>query len=274
MPRPLSLEGEVLGLVWVGEREVGCVFFVACVPNGGRHYRRPHPCVCWCMQSVNGVVILASLAITVSVGALANVPFDELPRPSWQPRDVAFAVWAVIYAAIAVGGTLQLVPTVGDRIGLQGPAFLAASLACCTAWLLAAVRRRTALSAALLLAAFALAMLALVAAPSPRNPCSVAGWAAATGPALLSGWLAVAAALGLNMAWQSRRGHELPAWTALPLALAAAAAGVYSGTPEVGAVLVWAAFFGARSAVSALLGLTGVVAGIVALIRSALYRQC
>ena len=60
--------------------------------------------------SIQGVVVLATLALTITVGAVANPTFADLPRPSWQPADGAFSIWAVIYTAIAAGGVLQLLP--------------------------------------------------------------------------------------------------------------------------------------------------------------------
>ena len=88
------------------------------------------------------------------------------------------------------------------------------------------------------------------------------------GPALLTGWLSLAAPLGVSLAVQARGGAELPGWAALPSTLAAATLGAMSGTPELGVVLVWASVFSARSTLSNILGIVGVVSVVAAVARS------
>lgn len=210
-----------------------------------------------------GVAVLASLAVTVAVGAFANPALSDLPRASWQPRDAAFSVWALIYTGIAAGGVVRL--AFAERAGVGSAVLLCVSLLSSAGWLVA-VRRTVALSAALLVLAFVTALAALALAPV-RDPCSLAERAVALGPALLTGWLALAAPLGINLAVE---GAELPAWAALPSALAAAAVGGYCATPELGAVLVWAAAFSPRSPTSVALGALGVASAVAAVARSAM----
>ena len=217
--------------------------------------------------SAKGVSILLALAVTISVGIAGNPNLSGLERPSWQPSNAAFSIWALIYAGIAAGGALQLVPAVAERTNPWLAALLCASLVSSTGWLVS-VRRALDLSAVLIVIAFLMALAALASNPPLRDPSNLADRAVALGPALLAGWLSLAAPLGVSLAVQERSGKELPGWSALPTALAAAAVGGASGTPEVGAVLVWAAIFSARSAPSNTIGIVGIVSAIAAVARS------
>lgn len=214
-----------------------------------------------------GAAILVALAVTIGVGALRNPSLSDLARPSWQPSNAAFSIWAIIYTALAVGGAFQLVPAVASRVNPWSVALLCASLVSSTAWLVT-VRRAVELSAVFIVIAFLTAAVSLGVNPPLKDPCNVADRFVAVGPALLTGWLSLAAPLGVNLAVQARGGAELPGWAALPSTLAAATLGATSGTPEIGAVLVWAAVFSARSTLSNVLGILGVISAIAAVARS------
>lgn len=216
------------------------------------------------MGTAAGVAILTGLIVTVAVGAFANPSLGDLTRPSWQPRDAAFSVWGAIYLAIALGGLLQLLaPSEARPSSRWAAGALTASLVFSAGWLLA-VRHSAPLSALLIVCAFVAAVASLALQPARREPCNVVDRLVASGPALLSGWLSLAAPLGVNLAVQQTGGAELPKWAALPSAVAAASVGVATGAPEVGAIFVWAGAFSPPSGLATELTLLGVATAAAA----------
>lgn len=218
-------------------------------------------------EIAKGAAILVALAVTIGVGAFGNPDLSDLARPSWQPSNAAFSIWAIIYTGLAIGGVFQLNTAVASRSNPWSVALLCVSLLSSAAWLVT-VRRAVELSAAFIVVAFLTAAVSLGLNPPLRDPCNVADRFVAHGPALLTGWLSLAAPLGVNLAVQARGGVELPAWAALPSTLAAAGLGAISGTPEVGAVLIWASLFSARTALSNILAIVGLASALAAVTRS------
>lgn len=216
---------------------------------------------------VKGAVTLVALAITILVGIVSNPDLSDLARPSWQPSNAAFSIWGLIYTGIAVGGVAQLFPSVADRVDPWSTAMLCASLVSSAAWLLS-VRRAVEFSVVCIVTAFLTALIALVVNTPLREPCNVADRLVSLGPALLTGWLSLAAPLGVNLAVMARGGKELPGWVVLPSSLTAAVVGGTSGTPEVGAALMWAALFSTSSNLSKTLGVVGFVSALAAIARS------
>ena len=185
-------------------------------------------------MAAQGATVLAALAACL----LAGGPALELPRPAWQPRSAAFAIWGAIYTLIfQFGLTLLWHPQRWPAV-----AALAAALACCAAWLVAVGRAAWAASAACLVAALVLAAtgLALLGPFDLRTPH---GWALSAGPSLLCGWLGVAAALGISLPRLAAGVDAFPAWTVLVSGGAAAAVAAARGAPLAGLVLLWTAAF-------------------------------
>lgn len=220
-------------------------------------------------STAKGVAILVSLLVTILVSVFGSPTFSELPRPSWQPSNTAFSIWALIYTGVAVGGAFRLVHAAADRESAWSAGLLCVCLVSSAAWLLS-VKRVVELSAVFIVVSFLAALVALGVDPPLRDPCNVGDRLASLGPALLTGWLSVAAPLGVNLAVQMRGGQEVTGWAVLPSAATAAVAGGVSGTPEVGAVLIWAALFSDRSVLSGTLGIIGFVSVVMSIVRSVL----
>ena len=223
------------------------------------------------LETLKGVLIICSLIATIVAGAVARPSFESLAKPSWQPRDSAFAIWGLIYTSIALGGAVQLLPSIATETSLPSAILLSVSLLCSAAWIFT-VERFVATSAILIGAAFLTALAALVSQPPIRSTLVPMGRLVSLGPGLLTGWLSLAAPLGINLAVQSRGLKELPAWAVLPSTLTAASIGVLAGAPEVGAVLIWAAALSEKTPLTILLGVAGLVSAIAAVVASSLSR--
>ena len=217
---------------------------------------------------VRGAAVLVALAVTVVAGAFGSPRLSDLARPSWQPTNAAFSIWALIYASIAAGAGIQVHASAADRASSWSVALLCTSLFSSAAWLLT-VGRAIEVSAACIVVAFLAALFSLLSDPPPLQ-CrwNSADRVVSLGPALLTGWLSVTAPLGVNLAVQARGAEELPGWVVLPSSLTAAVVGGVCGTPEVGAVLLWAAAFSKRTPLSTTLGLVGILSSIASVVRS------
>ena len=223
---------------------------------------KKNPALCtkdaW-MSTVKGAVVLGCLAIVIITGAALKLP--TLHRASFQPKDGAFSIWAVIYAAIATSG----VAIMRQDVSWHPVAFLSASLLLCASWL-ASIRLADKVPALALLACASLCAMAstLLFRPNLHNPMD---WALATGPSLLAGWLGVAVGLGVNLAYHTETGADLSPWVLVPGGLLATVVGIVGNAPATGLPLIWAALFSQRSSVSMLVGSLGLATVVTASIR-------
>lgn len=179
--------------------------------------------------------VLAAACVSAAAGAALRP--RNLPHAVYRPRDAAFSIWFVIYAALAVtAAQLLATPT-----GVAPVALLVGSLLGTAVWA-ALVQARPALAAAVLVASAALSAASLACGqPSVRHLGSVCTY---TGPALLAGWLLVAAALGIDVARQqagkARLASHLPLYVAATLG---AALTLGSRFFVAGLPLLWAALW-------------------------------
>ena len=178
--------------------------------------------------------VLAATCISAVAGSALR-PRD-LPSVIYRPRNAAFSIWGVIYVALGVTAFQLLTqPTDAAAVALVVCSLLGTAL-----WA-ALVQSWPRLAAAVLVAAAALSAAALpVGGPSIRRAADVCAY---TGPALLAGWLVLAAALGIDVARQ-QSGKEATGSSYLPLhaaALLGAALTVGTRFFIVGLPLLWAA---------------------------------
>ena len=194
------------------------------------------------MQSARsqGALVTSAVLLTVIAGAAADFRGQALPRVPWQPASPgAFAIWGVIYAGVLLHGVMLFQhPQPWGAVGA-----LVASLGCCIGWLFAVGSQQWVVSAVCIALAFGAALLSVGLHPPPAGALSWTEVALQFGPGLLCGWLAVAAALGVNLPRLAREQSSLPAWSALPLVFAGAAVGVAARAPGVGAALLWTSAF-------------------------------
>lgn len=196
-----------------------------------------------------GIAAGLGLAILGSWG----MRFD-FPRPDFQPKNAAFGIWGVIYAALGVTIAASLLGHGSDAVA----ALVCASLVCCGVWA-RVVQSRRVLAAVFICAAAALA----IAATALARVTDVGSLAIATGPGLLAGWLSLAAVLGVVLAvGKSARTSKLTPWLLVPPVTAALVAGVGAGNAAPAAAVLWAAAFSPRTGPTlalAILGLLGAV---------------
>jgi hypothetical protein len=176
----------------------------------------------------------ASLAFSILAGA-RGVP-SLRPAP-WQPASIAFAIWAPIYAGLAL--TVYSV-----AMKPQPPRFavaLAASLLCSGGWLVSVRAAWYVTSAVCISTASLLASLAVLASDGMVEPAWRA-FAIAAGPGLYAGWLGCAAGLGVNIAVYDRATttDDLPAVALLPGAGFAALCAAFARNPATGLAILWA----------------------------------
>ena len=196
-----------------------------------------------------GVAVLGGLVLAIA--SSSAVDFRDRYRPlSIQPASAAFAIWAPIFAGVAVCGVTVLATPPAPPVGAS--ASLAASLLACAAWTLAFSARRFEAAAACLFVAFAASAAALLLDDRFRLASSL-HWARGLGPGLLCGWLALASALGVGIAWEeadeARRGG-FSAWWFVPTSAVAVAVSLAQRTPFPSAAIAWGAALSPRSAAS------------------------
>ena len=140
---------------------------------------------------------LVTGAVAVAWGASALVDFSTYAPPRIVPRKGAFAIWLAIFPGLVVGSAWTRDAEISPLAWLA----LVTSLLCAAAWALAARARAYRIAAALLLCAAAGAWVHAVLAPAWPSPCAPRFLPAEAAGGLYAGWLSVASAVGLAIAW-------------------------------------------------------------------------
>ena len=191
---------------------------------------------------LRGVLVGASLAFTITAGSTLRFDSTRM-RVDFQPRNEAFSIWALIYTTLGVSTialtvyTYPQLSTSHTRLDLFA-LLTATSLVCAGAWALLVRQRKVAAAVAICSAAAA----ALGATATLHPPLHLNDWLISIGPGLLSGWLSLAAVLGIALA-----DDRASPWLLVPAATAAAVAGAASGNPAPSLALLWGAAFTERT---------------------------
>lgn len=130
-------------------------------------------------MSLNGIiVIVCSLILTVSSFSIRVR--KQTYVPDFQPKNIAFSIWSVIFSLSLVSGIRMLYHEMSIVPGI----LFSVSCILCSLWL---ILQKYKFSFVILYSACLLAVI---------STCINKDFISVMGPALLSGWLLVASALG------------------------------------------------------------------------------
>lgn len=242
-----------------------CIHLIACPPRAAEIHRvLIHPTSAPLEQKkamgTEGAAIARASGVAVALLTAATsatrVPFSDLPRVSYQPSNIAFAIWWVIYALLFVSIQTLCGAVDDDAINLY-VGFLIGALCMCTAWALLASASYSRLAPIAIGVATLLAAATIVAIPiqshQPRT------WLLGAGPGLLLGWLVVASGLAIGSVITQLHGDEPSQWVMLPGALIAIVASLVSQNPFPQLAILWGVIFSPRTRVAATLAVIATI---------------
>lgn len=130
----------------------------------------------------NGIVVIVASIILILASFTVKISKQEFV-PSFQPKNVAFSIWSIIFILCLVTGFKLL----GNEFDTVPSVLFSLACFCCSIWLLV---QKNKYSVLLLYIGSVLSIMATLFFKDLLT---------SLGPALLSGWLLIASALGTSI---------------------------------------------------------------------------
>ena len=135
------------------------------------------------MSSANGIVFLIGSLLLIISSLSIGVRSQEFVRPNFQPKNVAFSIWGIIFTLSIVSGIRLFF------VDSSLPSSILFALACVSSSLWLIVQNQK----------FAFLLLYAGAILSFLASCMQKDFIASLAPSVLTGWLCIASAIGTAM---------------------------------------------------------------------------